>query len=71
VSAGNHCNAATVVETHHAGTLQAVLVGGNCGIDLGCAGHYNLDLETFDGKKQLLKQLAANLGVKISVGKIS
>lgn len=31
VSAGNHCNAATVIETHHADVAQPVIIGGNCG----------------------------------------
>ena len=35
VDAGNHCNAATVIETHHADVQKLVLVGGNMGEDLG------------------------------------
>ena len=37
VSAGNHCNAAAVIETHHADVTKVVLVGGNYGEDLGPA----------------------------------
>lgn len=32
VSAGNHCNAAHVVETHHADRTALVSVGGNLGV---------------------------------------
>ena len=48
VSAGNHCNAATVIETHHADMNKVILVGGNMGEDLGTVwmdGH-RLDPET-------------------------
>jgi hypothetical protein len=31
VSAGSHCNAAAVIETHHADYNVYVKVGGNCG----------------------------------------
>lgn len=31
ISSGNHCNAATVVETHHADASVYVKVGQNCG----------------------------------------
>ena len=37
VSAGNHCNAATVIETHHADITKVILVGGNMGEDIGAA----------------------------------
>ena len=32
VSAGCHCNAATVIETHHADQMVLVRVGGNMGV---------------------------------------
>ena len=32
VSAGNHCNAAHVVETHHADQTTVITVGGNLGL---------------------------------------
>lgn len=35
VSAGNHCNAATVIETHHADNSALVLIGGNYGSVVG------------------------------------
>jgi hypothetical protein len=31
VSAGSHCNAATVIEQHHSETTRIVLIGGNMG----------------------------------------
>src|SRR5439155_25660805 len=40
VSAGSHCNAARVIETHHADCMHAVLVGGNSGVDLDYVGGY-------------------------------
>jgi hypothetical protein len=70
VPALNHVNAATVIESHHADSLKAVLVGGNIGIDLGYAGHYSLDLATFAAKKGLLKVLADHLGVSVAVGPV-
>lgn len=67
VSACGHVNAATVIETHHADSYHTVLVGGNMGHSLGYAGHYSMDLATFEGKRNLLRQLAAHLGVKVRV----
>lgn len=37
VSAGNHANAATVVETHHADLSTLMLIGGNYGSKVGTA----------------------------------
>jgi hypothetical protein len=56
VSAGGHCNAATVVETHHADELVAVAVGGNTASVLGYGGSYRAtDLD-------VVRTLAGRLG---------
>jgi hypothetical protein len=67
VGAGFHANAATVIETHHADGLVAVAVGGNYGINLGYVGGYRTDPDTPDGKIAILKNLASNFGLKISI----
>lgn len=69
VSAGNHGNAARVIETHHADGLHAVIVGGNTGDDLGYVGNYSLDLGTEEGKRFLLQKMAARFGYSISLRK--
>ena len=52
-----HCNAASVVETHHADSTIIVAVGGNLGLELGRAwGH------KWDDKVAILKSLASNMG---------
>jgi len=57
---GVHCNAATVVETHHADSTVIVAVGGNLGLELGRAwGH------KWNDKVAILKSLAANMGFYI------
>lgn len=57
---GVHCNAATVIESHHADGYQAVLVGGNMGQKLGrqCFGQY-------DDHVEMLKQIASDLGYRL------
>lgn len=59
VSAGCHCNAATVVETHHADQLVMVAVGGNCGQELGYCGSYAAEPE------DMLRALADSMGFRI------
>lgn len=59
IYSGNHCNAATVIETHHADSLRLIAVGGNCGQDLGYAGSYSFKPE------EMLKILADRLGYRI------
>ena len=61
-SAGYHCNAAFVVETHHADQMVAVLVGGNMGQELGYAGGYTLDVDKEEDKIQAIRNLAASVG---------
>ncbi len=56
-SGGVHCNAATVVETHHADQTVIVAVGGNLGLTLGRTwGH------KWDDKIAILKSLADRMG---------
>jgi len=61
VSAGNHCNAATVVETHHAEGTAVVAVGGNMGRNLGHVWPYGD--EEYDVR--VLKALADKLGYSV------
>ena len=63
VMAGNHANAAYVVETHHADQTALVTVGGNLGIaQLLHAGwaHHELPMQV-----KLLRGWAAKLGFKL------
>ena len=69
VSSGGHCNAASVIESHHADGSIAVVVGGNMGEVLGYAGtcrngnEYVKD-ET-ERKAKYFKELARNLGYRV------
>lgn len=67
VSAGNHVNAALVVESHHADELKAILVGGNYGEDLGYIGRWDLKVEEPEDKKEVLRSVARLLGMKVSI----
>lgn len=65
VSAGIYCNAARVIECHHADATALVAVGGNHGTSLGefyYVGHHH----TTDGQVALLKALADKLGYRVS-----
>ena len=59
IPSGNHCNAATVVETHHADQIKLIAVGGNAGTDLGYAGNWRAT------PVEMLRQLAESLGYRI------
>lgn len=63
VSAGNHFNAATVVESHHADITALVAVGGNFATPLlyACGYHH-----TPEDREILLRALADALGFRIS-----
>lgn len=63
VSALGHCNAVTVIESHHADYTHLIAVGGNYGTDLGFVGGYTHHTE--DAKVRLLQQLADNMGYRI------
>lgn len=67
VPAGNHVNAARVIESHHADNMHAVLVGGNLGDDLGRVGNWRLDTTDKEQRKALLRSIAARFGLKISI----
>ena len=58
---GNHVNAMTVLETHHADTIAPILLGANTGhvID-GCHFHWSRDFEEWE--KELLQLLAKKHG---------
>ncbi len=56
VTAGNHCNAATVIETHHADGNVLVAVGGNRGQSLE-GGYAGSSLYAEDSAVIILKQL--------------
>ncbi len=62
VSALNHCNAATVIETHHADGTALVAVGQNYGHNLGIL--YPYGEEELDVR--VLKALADKLGYYVS-----
>lgn len=64
-AAGIYCNAASVIESHHADGTTLVAVGGNHGTKLGefyYVGHHHTD----DGQVALLKALADKLGYRVS-----
>jgi hypothetical protein len=64
VSAGNHLNAATVIESHHADNTALVAVGGNFATALlQTCGYRHHEVQ---GQEQLLRELADKLGYRIS-----
>jgi hypothetical protein len=66
VSALNHVNAASVIETHHADRLVPVLVGGNIGAVVEGVSISYRDGDTELRDIVLLRALAAKLGYRIS-----
>ena len=64
VPAGNHGNAATVIEKHHADSLHAVLVGGNYGQDMGYASGYSAKWP--DNARDILQNLGRTQGLHIA-----
>ena len=62
VPAGYHCNAATVIETHHADGMALIAVGQNFGEHLGLFYPYGEG----DLNVRLLKALADELGYRVS-----
>lgn len=59
VAAGNHCNAAHVVETHHADQTTIITVGGNLGLLRASAYGWT---DTPETQKALLAAWAEKLG---------
>ena len=64
VSAGGHCNAAEVIETHHADDTAIVAVGGNFGTKLALVP--SREHRTEEGQLSILKQLAEKHGYYIA-----
>ena len=63
VSAGGHCNAIRLVETHHADGLVPILVGCNSGRALDLAVHWTTKDEELE--ERLLRRLAEKLGYTV------
>jgi len=61
---GVHCNAATVIESHHADGTAIVAVGGNIGEKLDEVWYVG-DIWTEEGKLKILKQMADNMGYRL------
>ena len=59
---GIHCNAASVIESHHADQTSVVAFGGNCGQVLGEVYGWWYNLKTPEDRVKLLKELAENEG---------
>lgn len=57
VSAGNHCNAATVVATHHADIHSVVIVGGNNGKVIGSS--------LYSDTEKIFREVADQLGYRL------
>ena len=63
-----HCNAAEVIESHHADQVVAVAVGGNMGEVIGYAGNWRLlggNENQMENHVQMLKNLADRLGYNL------
>lgn len=60
VESGNHCNAAHVVETHHADETVLVSVGGNLGVAQ--LTYHGWDHHEREGQEAMLKEWANKLG---------
>ena len=65
ISAGNHCNAATVIEDHHADQVKVIAVGGNMGSVIGYGGNWKNMREGDENKENILRSLAAELGFQL------
>ena len=65
VSSSGHCNAATVVDCHHADHTSIILVGGNCAtVALPYAGGW--DHSSAEDHERILKEWARKLGYVVS-----
>lgn len=63
IDAGNHSNAAHLVESHHADTTVLVAVGGNLGVAQ--AQVFGGDPTSKDVQVRLLQRMAQNLGLEL------
>jgi hypothetical protein len=61
---GVHCNAATVIESHHADGTAIVAVGGNMGVKLDEVWYVG-NIWTEEGKLKIIKQMADNMGYRL------
>lgn len=64
IQVGGHCNAATVIEQHHADQTAILAVGGNYATVLGT--HWSYAHHRPEDKLAILKSLADDLGFDIS-----
>ena len=62
IAAGSHCNAAHVVESHHADSTVVVTVGGNIGIK---RAHVHGWRDGDELQKDLIEQWAEKIGYKL------
>lgn len=62
---GIHCNAATVVESHHADGTTIVAFGQNCATKLDELYYITNGHHSEDGKLDIVRQLADNLGYRL------
>lgn len=58
ISAGNHCNAALAIESHHASAYSVIAVGGNTARVIGYTGLLDSDVE-------VLRELASQQGYRL------
>ena len=65
ICAGWHCNAATVIENHHANDTTVLAMGGGYGYIMGNAYACTQTLHTDEGKIKVLRELAARFGYTI------
>ena len=63
VPSGNHCNPATVIETHHADETVVVAVGQNCATVL--ANLYGTPHHKDEHKLGIIKEMAKRLGYRL------
>lgn len=66
VSVGNHVNAASAVETHHADGVAIVAVGGNTAATVGNPLHWTVMREPAELKEKIVRELAQQLGLVVS-----
>ncbi len=65
IHAGNHGNAAHIVECHHADSTVVITVGGNLGI--AHASIHNWRHNTVEVQREVLKAWAKKLGMEVSM----
>lgn len=63
VPAGNHCNAASVVESHHADHSALVLMGGNYGSVVGST--FGWSHHEKDKQLEMLKRILGDMGYRV------